>query len=418
MLGLLLCLAKIVAVAGVGGSQEPPPQALQAVWDVQVTNPDLRRTGDGPSIEWQTAIGGRGEDTAYDMWPTGDGGWVVAGSTRNADDGDFDVAVVRLNADGEMVWARRYGGPGLDIAFGVRTLHDGTIVVAGWTSRIGAGEGDFLLLGLRPDGTLAYERAFGTAGEERATSLTVTREGDIAIIGESYGVSGDSRFYLVLADPDGNLLWERTYDDGPLNERGLAILELADGYLLAGNSMDTSSGSTATRSDGYVVRTDRDGRQIWARSYGGDAHDIVHHVAPLGVDSFLLTGYSRGFGASGPNDVWMVRIDGQGEPLEQSLRGGPGADHNIQVRPVGEGDLALVGYTTSRGTGGWDAEVSVVNGGLEERWSAAYGGAGADGAVAVVAGQLGGLVIAGYTETQGEPGRDILVYRLTPYDPS
>jgi hypothetical protein len=322
------------------------------------------------------------------------------------------VAVICLSREGEAVWANRYGGPGLDVGFGVRTVPGGDIVVAGWTTRMGAGEGDFLLLGLKPDGTLEFERTFGSAFEERATSLVVTREGHVALVGESYDADGSSRFYLVVTDAEGDLLWERTYDGGELNERGLAIVELEDGFLLAGNSMDSRSGSTAVVSDGFAVRTGASGDPVWSRRYGGEQHDIFHHVAPLGAGGFLFTGYTRGFGADGPNDVWLVEVDPDGEIVNMALHGGPGADHNILARPSGAGRVALAGYSTSGRNTAWDVQVMELDSDANVLWSAEYGGDGSDGAVALAPAPGGGLAMAGFTESAGAGGRDILFMEL------
>ena len=400
-----------------GERGQAPPRAMP--WDVQVTTTRLAKRGSGPAVRIQRAFGGAGNDTSYDLWPAGsDGGWLIVGSTQDPSSGDVDVAVLSLSSTGDVVWSNRYGGPGLDIGFGVRTLPSGDIVVAGWTNRIGAGEGDFLLLGLRPDGALAFERAYGTAFEERAVSLVVTEGGNVAVVGESYDEGGSSRFYLVVTDFEGNLLWERTYDGGHLNERGLAILELEDGFLLAGNSMDSRSGSTASASDGYAVRTDLSGEVLWRRSYGGPEHDIFHHVTPLGPDEFLFTGYTRGFGAEGRNDVWLVRTDGNGEVLGQRLQGGPGADHNILARPSGADRVALAGYSTRTADGLWDAQVMELGLDGEVIWSEDYGGEGEDGAVALYPVGSGGLAIAGFTTSEGGGGRDILFMELESPGPS
>lgn len=369
----------------------------------------LQPSPGAPTLHVQRAFDGGGEDQAYDIWPAPGGGYVITGSTEDPRTEDVDLLVLRLDDAGELVWARTFGGPRLEIGFAVRTLGDGSIVVAGWTHSTGAGAGDVYVLGLSGDGEVRFERTFGGAGEERATALTATRDGGVAILGESYSHgAGDARFYLVKLDAGGQMEWERTYDGGPLHERGLAILENDDGYLLVGNSMDSRSGSTATVSDGYAVRTNQQGDEVWSRRYGGDAHDIFHHAAPLGPDRYLLTGYTRGFGARGENDIWLVTVDGAGETVRSRLLGGEGADHNIIARASGDGAVYLAGYTRSRGAGGWDAQVIRVDGTADVVWDHVFGGTGDDGAVSLVPLDGGGLAVAGYTRAQVGAASDIL----------
>jgi RNA polymerase sigma factor (sigma-70 family) len=381
-----------------------------ANWPISTTELSLQHDAGAPAIVVQRAYGGAGSDDAYDI-RAASGGYVIVGSTQDPATEDLDVAVIRVDADGVPVWSRSHGGDALDIGFAARVLADGTIVVAGWTRSFGAGEGDYYLLGLDANGGKKFERSFGGAGEERATGMLVTSDDGLAIVGESY-VDGDSRFYLVRTDAAGELQWERRYDGGALNERGLAIVDTGDGFLLAGNSMDTTSGSSATVSDGYAVRTDYDGNMLWSRRYGGDAHDIFHHAVRVDAGRYLLTGYTRGFGAKGPNDVWIVTIDGAGEPIAQALIGGDDADHDIMASNTPDGGVLLSGYTRSASAGGWDVLVAKLDASAALEWSQRYGGAGDDGAVAAIATESGDVVVAGYTESAGAQGRDILFMRL------
>lgn len=380
-------------------------------WRPQVHDLALAGPQDAPPLRQQRAFGGPRDDMAYDIWPAGDGGYLITGSTANEAPGDLDLVVLKLDRFGNVAWGWRIGGPRLEIGFAVRTLSDATVVVAGWTHSVGAGAGDFLLLGFARDGSPLFRHTFGGAGEERATALLTFADDTIALFGESYSHgAGDGRFYLVRTDARGNLLWERTYDSGPLHDRGLALIEHGDGLLLAGNSMDARSGSRATVSDGYAVHVDGRGEEVWARHYGGDAHDIVHHVAPLSDGEALLSGYTRGHGASGENDIWLVRIDRDGRELDNRVLGGAAADHNIVARRVAEGVL-LAGYTRSAPHGGWDAELVLLDDGLQTRFDHAWGGAGDDGATAAIAEPDGAYAITGYTASGGAGGNDILLLR-------
>ncbi len=362
-----------------------------------------------PALLVQTAYDGGGTDTAYDIWRAPDGDYVITGSTQHATRGDHDVVVLKVSPEGAVRWARTLGGPDLDIGFAVRVADSGDIFVAGWTRSNGAGAGDFYLVSLTSAGRVRFERTFGGPGEERATSLAITREGHLAMIGESYSYGdGDSRFYLVLADTTGDLLWEKTYDGGPLHERGLALIELEDGFLLAGNSMDARSGSIATISDGFAVRTDRSGGELWRNRYGGDAHDIVHHVARLAGDRFLLTGYTRGFDARGESDIWLVGINADGQTEFIRTTGNSGADHNILARSDAGGNVWLAGYSRSV-AGDWDASISMLDAAGAMRWSHTYGAAGDDGATSLFGpDRHGRLAIAGYTQPRPDASRDIL----------
>jgi hypothetical protein len=390
------------------------PEAVPAAmtdWSIATGEAQLRTEPDSPTVTAQLVYGGAGDDYAFDLCAT-DSGYVLTGRTRDPGTGDFDAFVLAVDRAGLVVWAKRWGGADLDMGFSVRTLGDGTIVVAGWTKSFGAGDGDFFLLGLSSSGEMKFERTFGGARDDRATQLWPTRDGGIVIVGESYSFgNGDCRFLVVKTDADGNLLWQHTYDGGEPNERGLAIVEHAGGFLFAGNSMDTTSGSTTTRSEGFVVLTDRNGNPHWSRRLGRGGVDILHHAAPLGGGHVLLTGYARS-DAQAAADVWLVVIDSEGRTLKNAVIPRAGDEHSIVARPLPAGGVMLCGYARADAEADWDAQVIHLGGYAEPTWSATYRGDADDGAASIVCHVDGTLAVAGYTASFGAGGQDVLLMRL------
>jgi len=411
--------AALVLAIGVStlGASELPDSTARSPWSFRVTTSALRSAQHPQSIARQRVYGGTGRDDAYDIWPFA-GGYVITGSSENPVTHDLDLVVLRVDAAGDVAWANTYGGAKRDIGFAVRTAGDDLIVVAGWTHSFGVGAGDFYLLGLDAEGDLRFARTFGGPGEERATALTLGLNRSILVLGESYSHGpGDARFYAVKTDSSGNLEWERTYDGGANNERGLAIVEVDNGWILVGNTMDTTSGSTATVSDGYVVRIDASGDESWNRRVGGDAHDILHHGVRLRNGETLLTGYTRGHGARGLNDVWLVRLDAEGRTVGMQVTGGSAEDHNIIARLASDGRVWLGGYCRAEKTGDWDVHVLELDARGKPAGSFVYGGGGEDGAVSLCPLERGGLLVAGYTTSAGAGDRDILLLELRPESP-
>ena len=93
-----------------------------------------------PAIEWQRCLGGSGEDTAYSIQQTSDGGYIVAGLTKS-NDGDVsgnhgmgDAWVVKLDASGGIEWQKCYGGSKYDSANSIQQTSDGGYILAGETT--------------------------------------------------------------------------------------------------------------------------------------------------------------------------------------------------------------------------------------------------------------------------------------------
>src|SRR5438132_9128685 len=71
-------------------------------------------------------------ETANSMQQTADGGYIVAGSTNSSGvPGHPHAWVVKLDALGNVVWQKTYGGNGPDGACSVQQTSDGGFIVAG-----------------------------------------------------------------------------------------------------------------------------------------------------------------------------------------------------------------------------------------------------------------------------------------------
>ena len=74
-------------------------------------------------IIWDTLIGGSGDDIAYSIQLTADGGYVVAGSSTSSTSGDVsgtsnganDYWIVKLDSNGGIIWDTLIGGSGDEI---------------------------------------------------------------------------------------------------------------------------------------------------------------------------------------------------------------------------------------------------------------------------------------------------------------
>ena len=107
-----------------------------------------------PIITWDRTYGGRGDDLAWFLIQTTDGGYAVAGFTSSKGAGDRDLWVIKLDNQGNMIWDKTYGGRGNDLALSLIQTTDGGYAVAGYTLSKGAGRADFWVIKLDAQGNL------------------------------------------------------------------------------------------------------------------------------------------------------------------------------------------------------------------------------------------------------------------------
>ncbi len=91
---------------------------------------------------WDKRFGGSGNDYALSIQQTIDGGYILAGYSYSGADGDkseasrgsADYWLVKLDGNGNKSWDKRFGGSGNDIAYSIQQTSDGGYIVAGYSS--------------------------------------------------------------------------------------------------------------------------------------------------------------------------------------------------------------------------------------------------------------------------------------------
>ncbi len=96
-------------------------------------------------VRFARTYGGTGNDRAFVVQQTSDGGYIVAGWTYSFGAGDRDFFLIKTDANGNVQWAKTYGGANSDGAFSVQQTSDGGYIVAGVTYSFGAGSWDIFL---------------------------------------------------------------------------------------------------------------------------------------------------------------------------------------------------------------------------------------------------------------------------------
>lgn len=106
----------------------------------------LRYLGLTGNIERSRTCGGTHTDYAYALVRTVDGGYALAGTTYSFGVGSGDVWLVRVDAAGNELWNKTYGGTNTEEARALVQTVDGGYALAGMTGSFGAGNGDAWLV--------------------------------------------------------------------------------------------------------------------------------------------------------------------------------------------------------------------------------------------------------------------------------
>ncbi len=115
----------------------------------------LVKTDANGNVQWAKIYGGTDWDEARSVQQTSDGGYIVAGYTRSFGAGGGDLFLIKTDANGNVQWAKTYGGGSYDHAFSVRQTSNGGYIVAGQTNSFGAGSSDIFLIKTDANGNIS-----------------------------------------------------------------------------------------------------------------------------------------------------------------------------------------------------------------------------------------------------------------------
>ena len=158
------------------------------------------------NVQWTKTYGGWNQDEARSVQQTSDGGYIVAGYTHSFGAGANDFFLIKTDAFGNVQWAKTYWGTSNDYAYSVQQTSDGGYIVAGITYSFGAGGVDVFLIKTYANGNLQWAKTYGGTGYAYAYSFQHTSDGGYILAGytNSFG-AGSWDIFLIKTDANGNI---------------------------------------------------------------------------------------------------------------------------------------------------------------------------------------------------------------------
>jgi len=311
-------------------------------------------------------------------------------------------------------FCKAIGGEGKDKGYSLIQTSDGGYVIAGYTESFGAGETDVYVVKLDAHGNLQWTKTIGGENEDVGTSLIQTSDGGYAIAGytKSFG-AGKADVYVVKLDANGNLQWTKTIG-GPESDYGESLIQTSDGgYAITGSTTKSFviGGEYSSVADVYVVKLDANGNLQWTKTIGGPESDYGESLIQTSDGGYAIAGSTTSFGAGG-GDVYLVKLDAHGNLRWTKTIGGPGYEKGYSLIQTSDGGYAIAGYTTSFGAGDYDVYVFKLDANGNLQWTKTIGGPGSDRGYSLIQTSDGGYAIAGFTYSFGEGRADVYVVNL------
>ncbi|MEQ8364084.1 MAG: IPT/TIG domain-containing protein [Cyclobacteriaceae bacterium] len=298
---------------------------------------------------WAYGFGGASLDQGRSIAVDPSGNIVITGYFRNTIDFDpgpgilnltaasglFDVFILKLDGDGNFLWAVSFGDPASnsDVGYSVATDDTGNIYATGTFSGTadfdpgagtfslsafsGGGFTDVFILKLDESGNFVWAKSIGGTSSDIAFTLAVDLSNNVIIGGHFYGTidfdpgvgvnnitsSGPKNLFILKLDTNGDFVWAKnlvsSFSDFLL---GVAT-DVNDNVFVTGEfytSIDLDPGpgnyfqTEVAAGDIFILKLDATGSFLWGAGIGGNQEDSGRSVAVDAAGNSYFTGHYAG----------------------------------------------------------------------------------------------------------------------------
>lgn len=314
-----------------------------------------------------------------------------------------DIYISKLDASGNLLWAKRIGGVGSDLGFSIAITPTNELVLTGWFSSTAdfdpgaatvnltsAGQEDVFIAKFDVSGNYVWAKKIGSTNTDRGTSIATNSAGDIFLTGY---------FYLTVDFDPGN-----------------GIVNI----------------TTAGSADAFVLKLSATGNYIWAKTIGGASNEVAYSIAVSTLDEVYITGEFHGpatcdfdpgvgvYSLTATNneaDIFILKLNASGNFVWAKKIGMDGNDAGKNLVVDSSGNVCITGYIcyindtqidfdpgaavyNVSTVGFYDAFVLKLDSAGNFIWAKVLGGIGADFGQAIAVDVLGNVYTTG--ETQGD----------------
>ena len=240
----------VTASRGLGSTKKVGKSIKHGVGEFWCHKIDL-----GGNILWRKYFGGTNNDRSYDSVETSDGDFLIVGSSESNDidisspKGSYDIWVIKLSSNGDLLWERSYGGSKYETANSIIQSADKKIHILGST--------------LSNDKNISFQ-------------------------------IGSSDFWLLTIDSDGNLLSEQTFGGSNFDKGKKIEIDSKDNLWLTGysRSIDFDLSSNKGKNDAVLIQLSKNRILKEIFEIGAEGEDIANSLIHFNENEIIVAGYS------------------------------------------------------------------------------------------------------------------------------
>ncbi|MEQ8908418.1 MAG: SBBP repeat-containing protein [Vicingaceae bacterium] len=308
------------------------------------------------NFQWAQSYGGGLPDLGYSIAVDASGNVYTTGYFQQTIDfdpgpsvvnltsvGNDDVFIQKLDASGNFVWAKSFGGGSDDQGFSISVDASGNVYTTG----------NF-------KSTVDFDPGAGTA------NLTAVSNADV---------------FVQKLDASGNYLWAKSFTGNTATDVGRSVtVDLSGNVYTTGNfwstvdfdpGLGTANLTSAGIQDVFVHKLDASGNFLWAKRLGGGARDEGYSIAVDTSGNVYTIGFVTGTidldpgpGVTNPTgagfeDIYILKLDAFGNYLWAERFGSGADDQGRSIKVDASGNIYAIGFF--RGTVDFDPGAGTTN---------------------------------------------------------
>ncbi len=319
-----------------------------------------------------------------------------AGTEELISTGGSDIFVVKLDENGNFIWAKHVDGPGTDQGLDIVVDNTGNILVTGGysgtadfdpgtgvfnlTSVAGANSSPFVWK-LDSSGDFVWAKSFGGDDWNNfAHGIDVDQSGNVFVAGsvggtgdldpgaatQTFNTYGYDDIFILKLDANGDLNWATNIGSTYGESANDIIIDSNDDVLIAGyfrQTVDFDPGAgvnnltVGTNQDAFVLKLTNAGVFVWANQIGGTSGNASNESISLDVnDNIYISGdydgtvdFDPGTGTTekssidGSNDGFAAKLTSTGDGEWVYTFGGNGSDVANGISAFDDENIYLTG---------------------------------------------------------------------------
>lgn len=243
---------------------------------------------------------------------------------------EYDVFVLKLNCNGEFLWAKQFGSSLRKAGTSIDVDKQGNVYTTGYyrircdfdpgigdSILYAQSEADIFVSKLNSDGQFVWAKSFGGAGNDIGTDIVVDRWGNVFFSGYFSGLSdfdpskkshscmsnGSSDAFICKLNTDGDFLWANQFGGNSIDQAISIDVDLNGDVYFNGvfnHKMDVDPGletiyfTADGENDIFIIKLDKQGNYEWAKQFSGSQYKMTGGIDVNSKGDVLSAGYFKG----------------------------------------------------------------------------------------------------------------------------